>query len=141
MHTHGVKAGLVKRRCHLHMTVDSLFAQHGYLRPHAGFNQRRSHIVLQIKTQPYRQSRILSEKALKLLTRTIGVVAQRLQLIAGLTPETLQNRPRLIKNYRFSLANTQAILVVKLTDIMYPGAETGFGIQGQESLAIFAPHL
>ena len=91
MDIHRREAGLVEGCRHFHLTVDALLAQDGDARARAVGEKRRDDILGGIEGQPHAQAWIGGiASRLERLAGAVRMIAQRLQPITGLRPESTQ---------------------------------------------------
>jgi hypothetical protein len=111
------KPGLVERRSHFVMAVDALLAQDGDTRAVADLQVDLGEIVLRIESQLRRQAGIGDvEDAVEFLLGAIRVVAQRLHLVAGFGPGTLQIDPLFTQHALGVAGDADFVPVVQGTD-------------------------
>jgi hypothetical protein len=91
VHVDRVETGTVERRRHFHLTVDALLTQDGNLWANAFLDVRRGDVLVDVVAQLDAQARVVFfQQHVEFLLGAVGVVAQALDLVAGLGPLALQ---------------------------------------------------
>ena len=142
MNVRRFKACAVEGGRHLNLPVYALLPQHRHFRPFAGINKWRRDVFIQIKGQISTQPRILGiEQVLEFFPGTVGIVAKRLNAVAGFCPEALQIWARLIQNRLSGKQQPNPILVIQSTNDTRVISQPGTGELLENEISVFTAHL
>ena len=126
MHIHRFETGMVEGPGHLQMAVNALLAQNRHRRA-GGIDEGSGDIFVNIEGGSSGKPRITSiEQAVKLTLGAVGVVAQRLQTVAGFRPGTLRQQPRGFEQRLLEQRHTHLIVIARAGDHA-TGLDTGRG--------------
>ena len=145
MHINRSEAGEIEGSRHFDMTVHALFTQDGHARTHAAGNERRSDVVVEVIAELdaqaciFRSSRLCQRR--KLFLGAIGVVAQRLNAIAGLGPALLSLGASQREQLGAGLDEVQRIIATECADGVDMTGQRGAGKRGLHGTGIGTAHL
>ena len=126
MHIHTAKAGMVKRRGHFNVAVHALLAQNCHSGFYATGNIGCGDILIQIKAELCRNTRILSiQNQIKLLLCTARVISQCLHLVTGFCPGPLQINATVFEDGIDIIVNGDLVRLTHAADDMCAIAKTG----------------
>src|SRR5690554_264135 len=78
---------------------------------------------------------------IKFLLRTVRIIAQRLDLVAGFCPSAMQVATRRFQQNGTTKTDAQYIFMVKLTNAMDAVRQTSFAISRNNSISLLGTHL
>ena len=136
------ETGGVKSSRHFQLTIDTLLTQNCDFGPYAGSNHRRSRVLFNIKGKRRLYAGIAAvQQRGKFLFRTLGIVAQRLHLVTGFRPGTLQVHALVIKHRFARVGENNMVIVTQAPDDVTVFAQTRLAQCFQYGIGIAMPHL